>query len=320
MDLDRARLLAKIARLYYEHDMTQAEISVRLRLSRQKVQRLLSCAREEGIVHIAIQPILGTFSELERSLEDRFHLSEALIVEASSPDDPATTAREIGAGAAEYFARLLRPKDKVVLSWGNSLLGMVHALASRMRTPMPDVRLIQALGSLGDPNTAVYGGELVLRAARALGAKPILFAAPAIAASAAVRDVLYADPYVAHTLELARTADLALVGIGSSDTDSIALPDLWRFLPSEALPDLLSKGAVGSINLRYFDASGSLVPSELNDRVIGLTLNEMRKIPRVVGVAGGPSKRKAIRAALEARLIHVLVTDQATATHLLATG
>ena len=320
MDLDRARLLAKIARLYYEHDLTQAEISARLRLSRQKVQRLLSSAREEGIVNIAILPIVGTFSELERSLEARFQLSEALVVEASSPEDPGTTAREIGAAAAEYFARILRPKDKVVLSWGNSLLGMVNALASRIRTPMPEVRLIQALGSLGDPNTAVYGGELVRRAARALGAKPILFPAPAIAASAAVRDALYADPYVAQSLELARTADLALVGVGSADTDSIALPDLLRFLPTEALPDLISKGAVGSINLRYFDASGLLVPSDLHDKVIGLTLEEMAKIPRVVGIAGGRSKRNAVRAALNARLIDVLVTDQVTASHLLSAG
>ena len=317
MDMDRARVLAKVARLYYEHDMTQAEISTRLRLSRQKVQRLLSDARQEGIVHIAIQPILGTFSELERLLEAQFALSEALVVETSSPDDQSTIARELGAGAAHYIARRLRPMDKVVLSWGNSLLGMVNALSARMRAPMPDLQLIQALGSLGDPNTAMYGGELVRRAAKALGAKPVLFPAPAIAASTAVREALYTDPYVAHTLELARTADLALVGIGSADTDSIAVPDLWRFLPPEALPDLLSKGAVGSINLRYFKASGELVQSELNDRVIGLTLDEIRKIPRVVGIAGGPTKLRAIRAALGAGLVNVLVTDQVTAADLL---
>jgi DNA-binding transcriptional regulator LsrR (DeoR family) len=317
MDFDRARLLAKVARLYYEHDLTQAEISERLRLSRQRVQRLLEYAREEGIVSIAIHPIMGTFSELERSLEARFGLSEALVVETSAPENQNTIAREVGAGAAEYMARLLRPKDKVVLSWGNSLLGMVNALSARTRVRMPELRLIQALGSLGDPNTAMYGGELVRRAAKALGAKPILFPAPAIAASPQARDALYADPYVSHTLELARTADLALIGIGSSDSDSIAVPDLWRFLPADALPDLLAKGAVGSINLRYFNAAGSLVPSEINERVIGLTLDEMRKIPRVVGVAGGPSKVKAILAALQARLINVLVTDHITASELL---
>jgi DNA-binding transcriptional regulator LsrR (DeoR family) len=317
MDFDRARLLGKVARLYYEHDMSQAEISERLRLSRQRVQRLLSHARQEGIVNISIHPIMGTFSELERSLESRFDLPEALVVETSAPDNQNTIARELGAGAAEYLARLVHPKDKVVLSWGNSLLGMVNALASRSRIRMPDLRLIQGLGSLGDPNIAMYGGELVRRAAKALGAKPILFPAPAIAASTAVRDALYADPYVSHTLDLARSADIALVGIGSSHSDSIAVPDLWRFLPPAALPELLARGAVGSINLRYFNGDGCLVPSEINDRVIGLTLDEMKNIARVVGIAGGPAKLRAIHAALKARLINVLVTDHVTATELL---
>src|ERR1700753_3468361 len=111
------------------------------------------------------------------------------------------------------------------------------------RPRMPDLLMIQALGSLGDPNTIMYGGELIRRAAKAFCAKAVLFPAPAIAASAAVRDALYADPYVAHSLELARTADLAFVGIGSSDSDSVALPDLYRFLPQETLPDLWSRGA-----------------------------------------------------------------------------
>jgi len=317
MDFDRARLLAKVARLYYENDMTQAEISERLRLSRQRVQRLLSDARQEGIVNISIHPIMGTFSELERSLEKQFDLSEALVVETSDPENQNTITREVGAGAAEYLARLIRPKDKVVLSWGRSLLGMVNALASRTRVQLPELRLIQGLGNLGDPNTAMHGGELVRRAARALGAKPILFPAPAIAASTAVRDALYADPYVSHTLDLARSSDVALVGIGSSDSDSRAVPDLWQYLPPAALPNLLAKGAVGSINLRYFGADGCLAASEINDRVIGLTLEEMRKIPRVVGIAGGPGKVKAIDAALRARLIDVLVTDHITAIQLL---
>src|ERR1700728_4796869 len=130
LDYDHNRLLVKAARLYYEQDMTQAQISEKLRLSRQKVQRILDQAREDGIVSIAIHPIMGTFDDLERALESRFGLSEALVVEASSPNSQNTIAREVGAGAAEYLLRVFRPADKIVMSWGNSLLGMVNALAS----------------------------------------------------------------------------------------------------------------------------------------------------------------------------------------------
>lgn len=317
MDYDHNRLLIKAARLYYEKDMTQAEISERLRLSRQKVQRILDQAKEEGIVSITIHPIMDIFTDLERDLETHFALSEALVVETSDPNNQNTIAREVGAGAAEYLTRLVHPNDKIVMSWGNSLLGMVNALTSKSHARMHNLQLIQGLGGLGNPNVAIHGAELVRRAAKALGGEPILFPAPAIAASAAVRDAIYADAYVSHTLDLARKADLAFVGIGSSDSDTIAVPDLWRFLPRTVLPSLLKKGAIGSINLRYFDKDGILVPSEINDRIIGLTLDELKKISRVVGVAGGSAKLEAIYAALQARLINVLVTDHLTAKALL---
>jgi DNA-binding transcriptional regulator LsrR (DeoR family) len=320
MALDEKRLLVKAARLYYEQDMTQLEISQRLRLSRQKIQRILSQAREEGIVNIAIRPIMGIFHELEKSLEKRFGLSEALVVEASGPENQNTIAREVGGGAAEYLTRLIRPNDKIVISWGNSLLGMVNALAAKPRTHIRGLTLIQGLGGLGDPNASIHGAELVRRAARALGAQPVLFPAPAIAASKAARNAFYADPYVMHTINLAKSANIAFVGIGSSDSDSIAVPDLWRFLPPNALPGLLAKGAVGSINLRYFDKQGRVVHSEINERTIGLNLDELRAVGRVVGVAGGSSKVQAIAAALRIKLINVLVTDDRTAQKLLKTA
>jgi transcriptional regulator with XRE-family HTH domain len=148
MALDEKRLLVKAARLYYEQHMTQAEISERLRLSRQRVQRILSQAREEGIVNIAIRPIMGIFHELEKALEKHFALAEALVVEASGPDNQNTIAREVGGGAAEYLMRLIRPNDKIVISWGNSLLGMVNALAAKPR----------ALADSGIP-TQVFTGQ-----------------------------------------------------------------------------------------------------------------------------------------------------------------
>jgi len=318
MDNDHKRLLVKTARLYYEQDMTQAEISQYLRLSRQKVQRMLDEAREEGIVNISIHPIMGIFYDLEKALEKRYGLSEVLVVETTGPDNQDTIAREVGAGGAEYLSRLVRPNDKIVISSGNSLLGMVNALSSRVRTQVRGVTLIQGLGGLlGDPDSGVYGAELVGRAAKALGAQPVLFPAPAIASSAAVRDALYADPYVSQTLDLARSADLAFVGIGSSDSKQIAAPEMWRFLPPTALPDLFARGSVGSINLRYFDKSGRLVPSELDHRIIGLTLEDLKQINRVVGIAGGSSKHQAIHAALVGRLINVLVTDHLTAKALM---
>lgn len=317
MNHDRERLLVKIALLYHEQGLTQAEISEQLRLSRQKVQRILNEARKEGIVSITIRPIMGIFPELERELESRFSLSEAMIVESSNLNNQSAIVREVGVGAAEYLARVVKSNDKVVLSWGHSILGMVDALASRVRIRLQNVKLIQGLGGLGNPNVAIHGGELVRRAASALGAQPFLIPAPAVAASKAVRNAIVADPYVAQILKLAKTADLAFVGIGSADRDAINLPSLLQYLPNSIWSQLREKGAVGSINLQYFDRKGRLVPSPIHDRLVGLTLSELKKIPRVVGVAGGKSKLEAIEASMRAGFIDVLITDHLTAEALL---
>jgi DNA-binding transcriptional regulator LsrR (DeoR family) len=318
VDIDLRRLLVKIARLYYEEDLTQAEISVRLRMSRQKVQRILSQSREQGIVQFAIAPIFGIFSDLEKALEARFGLTEALVVEAADYDSQFAIAKEVGAAAAAYLVRIIRPDDKILMSWGNSLLGMVNALTS---TPRLDgsgmMSVIQGLGGLGDLNHEIHATQLVRRAASALRAEAVLLPAPAIAASPAARDAFYKDPYVEQVLNRGRAADLAFVGIGSSSAESIAVPEFRRAMTSATLRDLIQRGAVGSINLRYFDASGKKVSSELDRAVIGLTLEELKRIPHVVGVAGGSAKLTAIRAALGAKLINVLVTDHITARELL---
>jgi len=83
------------------------------------------------------------------------------------------------------------------------------------------------------------------------------------------------------------------------------------------LDDLLAHGAVGDIALRYFDVEGRCVESEINDRIIGITLEQLKRGPKVVAASGGPEKVPAIRAALRGGLIDVLVTDSVTAGRLL---
>jgi len=316
---DHNRLLVKIARLYYEQDMTQGEIGKRLRLSRQKVQRLLHQARDQGVVRIGVLPIMGIFADLEKSLEERFGLREAIVVESSAEKDQVTLAREVGVGAAEYLLRVVQSHDRIVLSWGGSLLGMVNALAHHPPMELEDVTVIQGLGGLVDPNNEIHAADLTRRLARALGTKALLMPAPGIAGSHSAREAFVNDPHVAEVLLKARSANLAFMGIGAPRPDSI-LVQKGKIVTWQELAALKKRGAVGDINLRYFNDCGQRVSSDLDDRVIGLTLDEIKRIDHVVGVAGGSEKFKAIRAALEGKLLDVLVTDHRTAQQLLETG
>jgi DNA-binding transcriptional regulator LsrR (DeoR family) len=131
-----------------------------------------------------------------------------------------------------------------------------------------------------------------------------------------VRDALLADPQISETLALGARADIALVGIGA-----ITIPDSVvrqaNILTQVEFEQLQAQGAVGDIALRFFDADGQAVDHEMNDRIIGLDLDQIKSIPRVIGVAGGTEKFEVIRAALRGQLINVLITDDRTAARLL---
>jgi DNA-binding transcriptional regulator LsrR (DeoR family) len=313
---DHNRLLVKIARLYYEQDMTQGDIGKRLRLSRQKVQRLVHQARDQGVVRIGIRPIMGIFSDLEKDLEERFGLREAVVVETSDYDNQPIVAREVGVGAADYLTRVVQPHDRIVLSWGGSLLGMVNTLSHHPKMELNDVVVIQGLGGLADPNNEIHAADLTRRLGRALGGRALLLPAPGVAGNQKAREAHCGDPHVTGVLQKARAATLAFMGIGAPRPDSI-LVQQGNIVTWQELATLKKLGAVGDINLRYFDDRGHKVSSDLDDRVIGLTLEEIRKINLVVGVAGGAEKFGAIRAALRGKLVDVLVTDHTTAQHLL---
>jgi DNA-binding transcriptional regulator LsrR (DeoR family) len=149
-----------------------------------------------------------------------------------------------------------------------------------------------------------------------LDAAPYLLPAPGVAGSRTARHALATDPHVAEVLERARHATLAFMGIGAPRKDSILIRE-GAIVRWTELAELAARGAVGDINLRYFGERGQRIASDLDDRVIGLTLDEIKQIPHVVGLAGGSAKLDAIRGALAGKLVDMLITDHVTAQNLL---
>ena len=257
-------------------------------------------------------------ADLEKGLEKRYGLREAVVVETSAHEDQPAVAREVGAGAAEYLLRILRPHDQIVISWGGSVLGMVNSLTFSPRSDLQDITVIQGLGGLLDPNHEVHATELVRRLAKVLNANAILLPAPGVAGSKAARDAFLKDKFVSKALQIACNANLAVMGIGAPDPDSVLIR-AGTIVTWPQLSVLGKRGAVGDINLRYFDSRGKPIRSDLDDNVIGLTLKQIQEIHHVVGVAGGRPKLAAIRGALAGKLIHALITDHITAQRLIAT-
>jgi DNA-binding transcriptional regulator LsrR (DeoR family) len=311
-DLEFRRMLYKIAKAYHDDGLTQQQIGERFGLSRIKVSRLLRAAREEKVVQISIPPLPDSNAQMERGLEEQFGLKEALVVTCWA-DDAATVVSELGPVAAGCLTRGLQDSEVVALSWGTAVRSVVNALAPM---DLPAVRVVQLLGGLGELEADTHGAQLAHRMAQALGAKPRPIHAPGIVKDKLVRDALVTDPQVADTLELAGRADVALVGIGAFAPDATLLAG-GRTLTVEEIQDLKRCGVVGDIALQFFDEQGRRVDHPINERIVGTALERIKEIPRVIGVAGGMEKRRALRAALRGGWINVLVTDERTAAWLL---
>jgi len=302
---DLIRLMAKIARMYHERGLRQAEIAQELHVSQPRVSRLLKRAAEVGIVRTTIVLPPGVHTELEEALEQRYGLSEALVVDAGGSEDFVTSA--LGSATAVYLETTLTGGDTVgISSWSATLVAAVQAMRPARATVVDTV--VQVVGGVGAPRVQMEATRLIGQFASATGASPVFMPAPGMLGTASARDSLVADPAVSAVMDLWPNLTMVLVGIGSLEPSPL-LRASGNALADQDQDLLRAAGAVGDICLRFFDEDGTPLSSAVDDRVIGISADQLRRIPRRVGVAGGARKHSAIRAALHGGWINVLITD-----------
>jgi DNA-binding transcriptional regulator LsrR (DeoR family) len=312
---EHLRLMTKVARLYHEHGVRQPEIARRLHISQARVSRLLKSAQEAGIVRTIIVVPEGVQTELEEALEQRYGLRDAIVVDCFDDSDDGVIY-DLGVAAAGYLEATMTGGDVVgISSWSSTLLAAVDAMRPLPRASAE--RAIQLFGGVGNPAAEEHAARLTQRFAELTHARPTFLLAPGIAASREVRDALLQDQFVVAALNELDNVTLALVGIGSLEPSTL-LQSSGNIVPEAELAELGKLGAVGDICLRFFDAEGRHVPSEVDKRVIGVTLDQLRNVDRCVGIAGGPRKYEAIRGALLGGLVNVLITDHVSAERLVA--
>ena len=312
---EQLRLITKVARLYHEHGVRQPEIARRLHLSQARVSRLLKQAQQRGIVRTTVVVPEGLWTALEDRLEAAYGLREAVVVECFDSTDEAI-AYDLGVAAASYLETTLTGGDVVgISSWSATLLAAADAMRPFSRVAAE--RVVQLFGGVGNPTAEAHAARLTQRFADLTGAAPTFLLAPGIATSAQARRALMQDRYVQSAMEAFEEITLALVGIGALDPSSL-LQSSGNVFADRELRALGAKGAVGDICLRFYDAGGAPIASEVDRRVIGVTLDQLKRSDRSVGVAGGERKHEAILGALRGRLINVLITDHVTAERLAA--
>jgi DNA-binding transcriptional regulator LsrR (DeoR family) len=311
---DQLRLMVRIARMYHEQGMRQADIAAELHVSQPRVSRLLKRASEVGVVRTTVVVPSGVHSDLEEDLERAFGLREAVVVDAWGRDDELTTP--LGSAAAAYLEATLTGGDTVgISSWSATLLAAVQAMRTARSTVVDTV--VQVVGGVGDPQVQMQANRLIAGFAQATGATPAFLPAPGVLGTAAARRSLTRDSAVSTVMDLWKQLTMVLVGIGSLEPSPL-LRQSGNAVSPEDLQLLRDAGAVGDICLRFFDEHGEPVRSSFDDRVVGISVPQLLEVPRRVAVAGGERKVTAVLGALRGGWVNVLVTDVETARRLLA--
>ena len=303
-------LLARVASQYYLQDRTQAEIAKEFGLSRQKVQRLIRRAREQGIVEIHVHSVPVLHIELEGKLRATFGLQDALV--ATSHPDEVLCRRLVTRAAADYLERHLADRDVVAVGLGRN----TSMAAGFFSPPRPlNATFVSAMGGSPGFAASINPNEACSTFAARSGGKAQALYAPAFVEDARLRDRLLRQQTVAQTLDLARQSTRAVVGIGTPADDSILVNA--GCLSADQAQALRDAGAVGEIIGNYYDIQGRPVHSSVQNRLVGLTLEELQRIPLVIAVAGEPGKGTAILGALRSGAVRVLITECSNALQVL---
>jgi len=311
--VDELRLIARAAHMYYQEGIRQIDIAQQLQLSQATVSRLLRRAVQEGVVRFSINVPKGIYLELESLICAKYSIKEVIVADCIEDSDEASTAAIASAGA--FWLENALADDEVIgiSSWSSTLQRLVEHLHPFKHKRAS--RIVQLLGGMGFAQAQLKATEMAVALAHMTGAKAELLPAPCITSSSNSRAILLGDDQTYKTLSDFCTVTLALVGIGSV-LPSRNLVSSGNSFSEPELADLAKLGAVGDILLRFYCADGRTVQSHVDERVIGMTLDTLKNVPRVVGLAGGPHKTEAIAGALRGKLLSTLITDCHTARRL----
>ena len=307
------RFLAQVAWAYYVEGLTQERVADKLGVTRLRVNRAISDAHKRGLVRITFNTAFAACAELEAALRARFALKQAYV--APAPIETRDIQMIVGAALGNLLSEVLAdPKIRLFgMSWGGTLNIATRFVAAMER---PDLEVISVMGGLTQ-GSDLNSFEITTRLADLLGAQHSYFTAPLYAGSRESRDTIMQLDVFRDVLEKLRSVDAMAMAAGDLSKRSLLMRD---GLPKDVtMEELIAMGGVGDVLGTVIDAKGRALDHPINERVIGIGLDDLTRIPNVILAAGGAHKVAVNRAILARGVVDTFVTDEATARALLDT-
>lgn len=301
-------LQIRAAWYYYKAEMTQEEIAHRLGINRARVIKILDQCRREGIVSFHINGPFANCLELEKQLTERYQLRDALIV----PEiDPPMINKNLGAAGAQYIELNLGKEETLLgFGWGNTVsLTLKHLSLWGHK----EVSLITLSGGITAYLQNTYREET--NPLFKFNSRFHIIPAPLLVSSADTCRSILSEPEVANIMKMAKLANIAVVGIGPMSSNATFTQ--FGYITPQELEILQKQGGVGDILGQFYDKDGQRLQVNFHNRLISVSLEDLKNMQHVVGIAGGEYKAEAIKGALRGGYLHSLITDENTALKLL---
>jgi DNA-binding transcriptional regulator LsrR (DeoR family) len=310
---DRDELLAFVAEKYYFDDLRQSDIADKIGVTRSAVSRMLTEAREKGLVEIIIHHPFQYDRDLEAKLKDNLGLTHVSVVVFNNQPSYDDLRKQLGTAGSRLLAALIEPGSKIGVAWGTTVQATIEAYDA---APVPDTKVVQLVGVLGSTRHSYSAQTLVENLAQKIGGEGTYLYTPFIVENQQTAVSLMEDPAVKEAISVGRECDIALMGIGTIKPEYCSLYRGNHISLSE-LQTIQSSGAVGDVCALYYGIEGDLSQVDFHSRRVGTSFEGLREIKIRLAVAGNLEKAEAILGAARGEFINALVTDNLTATRVL---
>jgi DNA-binding transcriptional regulator LsrR (DeoR family) len=300
---------AQVARRFYLEGRSKVEIAEELGLSRFKVARILEEAHELGLVELRVHLPSAIDPELSTTLAERLGLRRAIVVQRPAEGRAASIREELGRVAADLLQEMVGEDDVLGLSCSRTVAASTAALRTLAACP-----IVQLTGTLAGPDMEAGSVESVRQATRVGGGRAYPIYAPMVLPDASTVNALSGESAIRQALARFQEVTVALVAVGAWQAE---LSTVWEQVQVVERREAARLGVVGEIGARMFDAAGAAVRTSVDQRVLGVTLEQLRAVPEVIGLAYGTGRTGAVHAAVCGGLVHTLVCDSDLARALL---
>lgn len=308
-------LMSQVASMYYIEGMQQPEIAKKLFFSRSKVSRILTKAKELGIVNIQVQRISERVPSIEKQLKALFPIKEAVVITNFSEMDDSETLENVSYFASLYISNLLKDNSVLGISNGNAVNNVVRQYQQMQNCSL---QVVQIIGSGSNAYRAIESREMVNQLTNTFPGKAFFLNTPLYMDNSFARDQLLLDPAISDTFRMMKQCDVILTGLGSFDKDQITTARIIKeYQTAEHAAELSLKGAVGCICALYYDIHGNYIPCDWNSKCISISFSDIKENNMTVAVACGSRKVLPVLGGLRSSLIDVMITDVDTAVQVI---